>query len=212
MKCVIISGGDEPDKKIICKFLKLSDFVIGVDGAANLFYRWSIVPDMIIGDFDTADPESITALEQKGAEVYRLPAEKNETDTEAAIDIAIQKGAEEIVMLGAMGGRIDHTLSNIMMMVRANIKGADCRIVDKTSELYISDSQIIISGKPGDTLSILPLTGELYVSASGLKYPLENLNLKWGSSRGISNIMLGSKAEINITGGHALIFRKFSKS
>lgn len=207
MNCLIITGGDMPDTDIVKSFVSKASLVIGVDGAADLLYKNNIMPHVLIGDFDTADPNCVAGLKRGGARVIRLQTEKNETDTEAALDYAIQQGAEDITILGALGGRLDHSISNIMMLVRAGMKGCKCRIIDSSCELYVSNSHITISGCPGQTISILPLTGEVYVNASGLKYPLDNLLLGWGSSRGVSNIMAENTADINILGGYALIVK-----
>ncbi len=189
------------------KYISEAGLVIGVDGAACFLYKHNIVPDVLIGDFDTADPDCVAKLEKSGAKVIRLQPEKNESDTEAAVDRAISSGAKSITILGALGGRIDHAMSNIMMLVRAHLKGAQCRIVGSSCELYVSDNEFTLFGSPGQTVSILPLTGEITVNASGLKYPLFDLLLKWGSSRGLSNVMTEDRAHISISGGYALIIK-----
>lgn len=207
MNCVIITGGDLPDINIVKLYTSAAELVIGVDGAADVFIKYGIEPHVLIGDFDTADPDNVTELECRGAKVLRLQPEKNETDTEAAINYALSAGARDIVILGALGGRLDHALSNIMMLVRADSAGAKCTIVDNTCELFVSSNEFLLNGHAGQTISILPLTGEVCVNASGLKYPLNNLLLKWGSSRGVSNIMEHNTARINISGGYALIIK-----
>lgn len=207
MNCLIVTGGDLPDADVLKKYISEAGYVIGVDGTADIFYRNNIMPDVIIGDFDTADPRCVEELEKGGTRVVRLKTEKNESDTQAALDYAIGAGAIEIIILGALGGRIDHALSNIMMLVRADSKGVKCRIADKENELFVSNSDFTLSGFPGQTISILPLTGEVCVHASGLKYPLDNLSLKWGASRGVSNVMLENTAHIHISGGYALIIK-----
>jgi thiamine pyrophosphokinase len=207
MNCIIVTGGELPDINIIKKYCSETDLVIGVDGTAGLFHMNNILPDVLIGDFDTADPNCVAELENAGVKTIRLLAEKNETDTEAALDHALHMGAKEITILGALGGRLDHTMSNIMMLVRAESRGAKCRIMDSSCEVYVSNDDILLSGYPGQTISILPLTGEVRVNASGLKYPLNDLLLKWGSSRGVSNVMLENDASISITGGYALIIK-----
>lgn len=207
MKCVILSGGTPPGLRLLKKHLETAGLFIGVDGAADFLIQYDMAPDVLIGDFDTADPASVSALEQRGAKVLRLEPEKNETDTEAAIEYALKAGADDITILGALGGRVDHTLSNIMMLVRADRKGAACRITDEQCEMFVSDKTFILSGRPGQVISILPLTGEVCVNAQGLKYPLQNLVLNWGSSRGISNVMQKGAASISIAGGYALIVK-----
>lgn len=207
MKCVILSGGTPPGPEFLKCHIKTTGLFIGVDGAADFLVQIGITPDVLIGDFDTADPKSVTALERHGVKILRLEPEKNETDTEAAIECAANAGADDIVILGALGGRVDHTLSNIMMLVRADLKGAACRIIDEQCEMFVSDKTFTLSGRTGQVISILPLTGEVCVNAKGLKYPLQNLVLKWGSSRGISNVMQSSSASISISGGYALIVK-----
>jgi thiamine pyrophosphokinase len=129
------------------------------------------------------------------------------TDTEAAIDYALDAGADDITILGALGTRVDHTLSNINMLLRAYGRGADCRILDEFNELTVATGEHELHGCPGQTISILPLTGDLTVTASGLEYPLEQLTLPFGSSRGVSNHIQGTSAHLSISGGIALIVK-----
>lgn len=205
MVCVIVTGGESPGEEFLRSRLKYSELVIGVDGAADIFYRMEIVPDVLIGDFDTADPSKVSYLENIGSKVIRLLEQKNETDTEAAIDYAVSAGASEIVILGALGKRIDHTLSNIMMLIRAESSGVKCSIADESCELFVCGKYMRLDGHSGQTVSILPLTGEIVVSSLGLMYPLNDLKLCWGSSRGISNIISADSANISVSGGYALI-------
>jgi thiamine pyrophosphokinase len=207
MKCLILSGGTPPGICLLNTHLKTAGLFIGVDGAADLLCRYDIVPDVLIGDFDTADAASVSALGQRGAKVTRLESEKNDTDTEAAVEYALKAGADDIVILGALGGRVDHMMSNIMMLVRAEMSGVACRIIDEQCEMFVSNKSFMLSGHCGQVISILPLTGEVCVNAHGLKYPLDDLVLRWGSSRGISNVMQGIAASISITGGYALIVK-----
>ncbi|MGI5850100.1 MAG: thiamine diphosphokinase [Christensenellales bacterium] len=209
MNCLILSGGTKPEQQILIDYVEWADMVIGVDGAADVFYQYGIVPGILIGDFDTADIKCVKSLEKRGSKVVRLCIEKDETDTESAVDYALSGGADDMVILGAIGSRIDHTISNIWMMVRADMAGVKCRIIDNNNELMVSNKDICLNGNAGQTISILPLTGEVCVSATNLKYPLNNLVLGWGSSRGISNVMLESEAKICISGGYALIVKTF---
>ncbi len=212
MKCLIVSGGTPPAKNELKRSCETADITISVDGAADLFYEYDIVPGVLIGDFDTAKPECVKSLEQRGAKVIKLMPEKNVTDTEAAIDYAIDSKADEILLLGAIGTRADHSLSNIMLMIKAYKAGIKCKIKDEYNEMIVSDKDFVFAGKAGQTISILPLTGELCVSATNVKYPLDNLMLRFGSSRGISNIMQKDECELSISGGFALIVKSQDKA
>ena len=207
MKYLILSGGIPPKKDELAGHIKKADCVIGVDGAADVLYLYNIKPHILIGDFDTADPAHVKYFEESNVRVIKLPQEKNETDTEAAVNYAIDNNAGDILILGATGMRIDHTLANISMLVRAESSGVKCRIIDEYNEIMVSNKDFRLTGEIGQTISILPLTGELCVSATNLKYPLNDLNLRFGSARGVSNIMEKTYADLKITGGYALIIK-----
>jgi len=211
MKCLIVTGGEPPGIELLDRLAEGADLLIGVDGAAGLLRKRGLVPGILIGDFDTAEPETVLEMERRGAKIIRLKAEKNETDTEAALSAALRAGADDITVTGALGGRIDHALSNIMMLVKAESAGARCRLIDEAAEIFVSNGEVVFCGEPGRTVSILPLTGEVTVCSSGLKYPLDSLKLKWGSSRGISNVMTGGEASLRISGGYALVIMNLKR-
>lgn len=207
MKYLILSGGTPPSKSELKPYITEADMVIGVDGAADVLCQYDIVPNVLIGDFDTANVQSVEELKEQGAKVVRLSPRKNETDTEAAVNYAISHNASKITIFGALGSRVDHSLSNIMMLVRAHTAGVPARIIDEYNELQVENQHLILQGTPGQTVSILPLTGNLHVSATNLVYPLNELEINFGSSRGVSNVMADSVATINIKGGYALIIK-----
>lgn len=207
MKCVIVCGGDAPPKSDLNEHMKDASLIVAVDGAADLFDRWGTIPHVIIGDMDTADSGSVSRLLNRGARAVTLQREKNETDTEAAMNYALESGAEDIVMLGATGGRFDHTMGNVAMLVRAARKGMRCRIIDKTNEMWAATGEHDVFGCIGQTVSIIPLTGDLIVTATNLEYPLQKLKLGVDASRGISNVIMKSPAHLSISGGFALIVK-----
>jgi len=207
MKCLIVSGGVAPRKADLLKQIKDTDIAIAVDGAADLFDKYALLPHVVIGDFDTANPSSISRLEAAGSSVKRLQRAKNETDTEAAVNHAIKAGASEIVMLGATGRRLDHTFANLSMLVRAVGAGVQCRIIDNDNEMWAATGEHCFSGRTGQTVSILPLTGELVVTSKNLEYPLDKLSLRTDSSRGVSNVIKKNPVHLFIHGGFALIVK-----
>lgn len=207
MNWLIITGGAAPEHALLQERIRIADRVIAVDGAADLLAQAGVTPHVLIGDFDTASKTSIEALVTGGTQIERLPVHKNMTDTEAAMDYALNEGARDITMLGALGTRVDHTLSNIGMLLRAHRRGVACRVLDDINELTVATGEYVLTGTPGQTVSILPLTGDMVVTASGLLYPLEALALPFGSSRGVSNIMKSTSAHLSIFGGVALVVK-----
>jgi len=212
MRCLIIAGGNPPANALLQTQLKHASYVIGVDGAAAFLRRLAVVPDVLIGDFDSADMACVERLERAGARIIRLPQEKNETDTEGAVCHAIDAGADDIVLLGATGKRTDHTLANLSMLIRSERAGVRCRIMDGYNELRAVSGEYDLYGRVGQTVSILPLTADIRVNATNLKYPLENLLLCMDATRGISNIIEKSPAHLSISGGFALVAKIFGKA
>lgn len=207
MKCLIVSGGVSPRKADLLKYIKDADMTIAVDGAADVFDKYALSPHTIIGDIDTANPASVSRLESGGSSIIKLQKAKNETDTEAAMNHALQAGADDIVVLGATGRRMDHTLANIALLVRARRAGVRCRMIDNYNEMWAATGEHSFTGRVGQTVSIHPLTADLIVNAKNLEYPLDNLALRTDSSRGISNIIKKNPVHLSILGGDALIVK-----
>ena len=143
MNCLIVSGGQPPSKALLFRHFKQSVLIIAVDGAAALFKRYALVPHVLIGDFDSIDEVTVSSLAGEGVKIARLEPEKNETDTQAALDYAIDAGASQIVLLGATGRRMDHALGNIAMLTRAHRAGVICRIVDSQNEIFIDRKSVV---------------------------------------------------------------------
>jgi thiamine pyrophosphokinase len=177
------------------------DLVIGVDGGAHHADKLDITPDVIIGDLD-----SFSGFEQQNfnnTEIISYPAEKDETDLELALLYAKQQGAEQIVMAGVMGGRIDMAMANVMLLAHAGL--SSCRIEvwhGEQTAWVIKPPGESISGHPGDTVSLIPLGDDASgITTEGLKYPLTNEKLAVGLARGISNLLEKPSARINLSEG-----------
>lgn len=214
MKCLIVSGGVPPSISDLKKHSRDAALIIAADSAADVFIRLhssgkniSAWPHVVIGDFDSAAPGNVSVLADMGAKVIALNVDKNETDTQAAVDYALESGADEIVILGATGKRMDHTLGNIAMLLRAAQAGAVCRLIDRYNDIAVATDEYEIHGRKGQTVSILPLTADICVNATHLKYPLKELKLRMNASRGISNIIEKSPAHLSISGGWALVVK-----
>src|SRR5258708_466164 len=143
----------------------------------------------------------------EGRQVGKAGVEKNETDTELAVQAAIEQGATSITLLGALGGeRFDHTMANILLL--ADIEPVPAKIVDGPSTCWLlrGPGSSFINGQKGDLLSLLPLTGDATgVRTKGLYYPLHGETLRFGKPRGVSNVLTQEHAEVSLVGGMLLV-------
>ncbi len=212
MKCLIVTAGMPPGQDLLAAHVQDAGLIICVDGAADTLAKYSVVPDVLIGDFDSANGDILSHIKSRGAKVVGLPVHKNETDTEAAMSLALESGADDIVLLGALGLRLDHALGNLGMLIKAEKAGVHCRIIDELHEITAARDTYILHGYLGQTVSILPITGDITVTATNLMYPLEKLLLRSDAARGISNIILASPATLKIEGGYALIIKITGKA
>jgi len=180
------------------------DRVIGANGGASHANALNVTVDTIIGDQD-----SLSGCEQRGidgAELVSYPAEKDGIDLELALLYAEAQGADKIVLAGAMGGRMDMTIANVMLMTHPSL--SSCRIEmwhgEQTGWVIKSPGEDIY-GYTGDTVSLIPLGGDASgITTRGFKYPLENAGLILGPARGISNLLEQSPAHIKLANGFLL--------
>lgn len=193
------------------KQIQPGDTVIAADGGALHCLKKGIIPDLLVGDFDSLSRTYVKSLKEQGAEILQYPAQKDQTDLELALDAAVQKGAEEIIIFGALGGRWDMTLANIMLLGRAQTANCRIRMMDGSLEMQVirSGQKIRLKGQKGDTVSLIPLAQDAEgISLEGLEYPLCDETLKLGSTRGISNVMLGCRASASLRKGLILCIRE----
>lgn len=202
MKAVCVCNGSISDYELIKKYIQESDYIISVDGGAGHLRKMGINPDILIGDFDSANSRDLDYYVNKGINVSKFPVEKDMTDSELAIEKVLELGATEVVFLGALGTRIDHSFANIMLLKKMLDIGLRGSIADEHNELYMFDSNFSISKKEGRKLSLIPITEKVTgVSTRGLKYPLVNATMVLGTSWGISNDFEEEVAFVSIDSG-----------
>ena len=208
MKAAIVGSGFVDNYIGFADELRKCDIIICADGGIKHLMNVDIPPHIIVGDFDSCDFDSVlkTGI-LKDSEVIRHNPVKNDTDMQLCIDLAIEKGCRELVLFAALGGRVDHELSNIFhlkYMLDNGIKGC---IYSHHNRVYITNSAISIRREEGFKLSIIPLTPSAKgVTLKGLLYPLENADLSQGTSLGISNEFRDEIAEIYVEDGVLLVF------
>ncbi|MBE6044134.1 thiamine diphosphokinase [Clostridium thermopalmarium] len=210
MKVVIVSGGKAPSYDIVKQELKGSSCLICADSGANCLYEYNISPNIIVGDLDSINHDALDFFVKKNINIIKYPREKDFTDTEAAVDKAIELGAREITILGATGSRIDHILGNIGILLKCMKLGVNSIIKDENNIIRLIDKPIKLKGNIGDTFSLIPYCETIEdLSIYGAKYPLCDYKLEIGSSLGISNEF--SREEISIEFNNGILILICSK-
>ncbi len=201
-RAVLFVNGEIRDLAAARSLLQPGDMLIAVDGGARHLAALGLTPHLLIGDLDSLSTEEVTALQEAGVPVERYPVEKDETDLELAIGAAVQRGAAGLVLVGALGGRIDQTLANLFLLTSPALAGLDARLDDGSEEVFILRERAVVHGQPGDTLSLLPLGAPARgVVTQGLRYPLHGETLLPEKSRGVSNELTGEQATIHVEEG-----------
>jgi len=182
--------------------LEEHDFLVAVDGGLQYLNRLALTPHLIIGDMDSIDPLDLQSMLAEGVQIERFPPQKDQTDLELAIDLVLQKGFKRILLIAALGGRLDQSLANLFLLTRDDLKDINVCMQDGQESVFLVHREAHIHTLPGDRLSFLPLcTPVTGISTKGLRYPLNNETLFPQKTRGISNEALSNKVSINIESG-----------
>ena len=186
-----------------------ADVVIAADGGALALKRWGIVPQVVVGDLDSLGEKRAADLGRQGAEIVAFPAAKDESDVELALRHALATGASEIVLLGIFGGeRIDHTFANAMLVADPAYRGTGLRAVYGSTQVRAihSGEGLAIDAPVGTTVTLLPVGGDATgVHTQGLRYPLDDEALRFGRSRGLSNVVSKRPAQVSLQQGVLLV-------
>jgi thiamine pyrophosphokinase len=206
---IIFSGGKfDKDPLFYKKFIKANDYIITADSGTQYAMDIGIRPDIIVGDMDSIDKELLESISDKNIDIIKFNPEKDYTDTEIAVNHAMKVSPEEIIIFGALGDRLDHTLSGIYLLKYCLDKGYKAKVIDKKNEISLIKDSVTITGKKGDIVSLIPLTERVAgVITDNLYYPLKSEDLHLGSSRGVSNVMNGDEASVKIESGLLLVFK-----
>ncbi|HSQ40482.1 MAG TPA: thiamine diphosphokinase [Anaerolineales bacterium] len=215
-RCIIFANGTLPDPDSARRLIRPDDFILAADGGTRHALDLGLTPSIIIGDLDsaTSDPSttlraSLQPLTDLGTKLIQRPRDKNETDLELALDYAIQNGYREIVIIAALGGRLDQTLGNLSLLTDPRLSTFDFRLDDGVEQAFFCRDQAQVEGRRGDLVSLIPWGGEVRgVRTDGLRWPLSNETLLPHKTRGISNELLGETASIKIESGLLLIVHR----
>lgn len=195
-RCVIVGSMDVDPR--IQDYLEDS-FMIAADGGLLNLEKYSITPDLILGDFDSL------GFEPEGENVIKHPVRKDDTDMMLAVKKAIELGYNEIVIFGGCGGRLDHTLANVNTMVYAMEKDVKISILDSENDLYITDDDMKLSHEDKDIFSLFAIEEKAIVDIEGAEYSGSGIVISNNTTLGVSNSFVEDEVSINVVDGIVLI-------
>lgn len=186
-----------------------SDMVIGADRGALFLIQHDISPDIAVGDFDSVSPEELELIKADCKQFLPWDAvNKDFTDTEMAFDLAIDNKATEVIMLGVIGSRFDHSLANVQIMMRGLQHQIKSYIWDANNYMTLIGTSCELEDRGYTYVSLLPLTIEVTgVTLEGFMYPLENATIKMGQSLSVSNRLTQGRGVIRIDSGLLLVIQ-----
>ena len=207
MTVLIIGNGNDANKSYI-ENLNI-DYVICADGGLEKAARLGVVPNVILGDFDSVDPDVLRKYQSMNIETQKFPAEKDYTDMELSIEFAVESGFKNIVLIGATGSRLDHSTANIMLLEKYFNIGVNIEIIDNNNKIQIisDNTDLYLDHKENYFVSIVPITDLISgLTLEGFKFPLDDVIVKRGSTLCVSNEIIKNKGRVLLKGGTALLF------
>ena len=205
-RCVIVAAGQILDYERAKSFLQPGDFFIFCDDGLRHAESLGVTPSLIVGDFDSCNAELLTKWSNR-CETIRLPREKDDTDTLFAVKLAVERGFDDFLLLGAMGGRFDHALGNVSILLYLDGLGKKAQMIDDYSIMQVVGKEPFYIEDTCSYFSVLTVAGDVSgVNIKNAKYPLENTKLSADFQLGISNEVLpGKRAEVSVEQGRVLV-------
>ncbi len=207
-RAVVLANGEVTDPILMRMRLAaiLPAMVIAADAGARHAAPLGLALDALVGDFDSLAPEVRATLQSDGVAVAPAPAHKDETDLELALLLAAGEGAQRIVVVGGVGGRLDMTIANVHGLAHPALQGTHVELwAGKQTAWLIRPPGSALPGPPGDTISLLPIGGPAEgITTTGLEYPLNDETLPVGPARGVSNVIAAEPASLGLAAGMLL--------
>lgn len=212
MHWIFLANGDCAPNKRIREVVASADYVVGVDGGCRHLHHLGKLPHLVIGDMDSIPAQILTEYKKQGVRLQTYPRQKEATDLELALNLAVGK-ASQVTILGATGGRLDHTLGNLFLIAKILPDHIPVQLMDNGQTIYVTRSLAHIHGTPGDLISLLPLTADVTgISITGCQYPLRDATLTFGSTQGISNVLAHPEATIALRSGIMAVFHLYDET
>ena len=202
MRCVIIAGSPDTNSDFLSEVIKPDDYVICADRGCNFAKQAGITPNLVVGDFDS-EPDVLFP----NCETVRLIPEKDDTDTMLSVDLALEKRFDEIAILGALGGRFDHSFANVAVLSYIHEHGSKGVLLSEKEKIeFLPVGHYEYKNFKGKTFSLFPFgCPSVCVSYSGTKYPLEKYCVSSSVTLGVSNVFTSDMTTIDIYDGNAIL-------
>jgi thiamine pyrophosphokinase len=205
-RTIIFANGELPNIEKARVLVKADDYILCADGGTRHVLALGLKPNLIIGDLDSVTDAE---LQKAHSRIVQYPRDKNETDLELALNNALEQKPTSILIIAALGNRLDQTLGNISLLSNSRLATLDCRLDDGLEEVFFCRDQSKVNGRSGDIVSLIPWGGAVTgIRTNGLQWPLNNETLYLDKTRGISNEMLDAVAEVSIETGLLLIVHR----
>jgi thiamine pyrophosphokinase len=207
-RVVIIANGHLSDPAEARRRIRPGDHIICADGGTHHARVMGLTPNVVVGDMDSLDQGLRTELEAVGVRFEVHSTRKDETDLELALKLATAEGADDIEILAMLGGRLDQSLANLLMLARSEWAPAWVRVTEGNQSAWPvrGGQETTIKGMRGDLLSLVPLTSLVTgVTLEGVEWPLNDATLHFGSTLTISNTLMGSTARLKVEEGLVLV-------
>ena len=218
MKIVVALGGEIADSGLLRARVAGAELTIAADSGAARLEQAGLSPDVVIGDFDSLSESELAALRRRGVEIVPHPEPQQRTDGHVALQLAAERGASEVILLGAGGGeRLDHQLTNLLFLVAEEFAAMPIRAVSLWTEAVglhgretgFGRDQARFAGEPGDYVSLVALGAVRGVASDGLRWPLAGVDMELGLAGAISNELTGSAGGFRIETGRAIATHTF---
>jgi len=209
LRAIIVANGELIKPETYLVELKQSDITIAADGGIQHCRTLGLEPCVVIGDLDSTTIEDQQAI--KDNEMIQLivyPRDKDQTDLELALQYAKKIGVTEVFLIGLLGGRIDQTIANILLLTREEWSDIDMILLNghETAHLMRENRSLTLNGKIGDIVSLIPLSPNVYVTKThGLRWQLNDAEMFFGTTLGISNEMINEYCHIHIGVGNLMV-------
>ncbi len=207
MQYIVLASAHYGRLNLYENYFSEEDVVLCADGGANYAYQLDLLPATIVGDMDSILPEVRQYFTDHEVPFKKFPRRKDFTDTQLVMTSACEMGAREILLLGALGRRLDHTMSNLYCALDLVQQGIKITYLSPQGYIYLVNKEIEISGEIGDLISVLSLSEESRgVTTFGLEFPLDHVLLEKRNPYAISNTLTENKGIISLEEGVLAVF------